>query len=82
MGIPQQARRREFAAAPRALYGSRSTVQETNLDELSAAKVQATLGLQWRRNGHVIRLGFTDNVANFDNTPDVGLSLSFAQVYE
>ena len=64
------------------LYGSRSTVQETNLDELSAAKVQATLGLQWRRNGHVIRLGFTDNVANFDNTPDVGLSLSFAQVYE
>ena len=61
------------------LYGSRSTVQETNLDELSAAKVQATLGLQWRRNGHVIRLGFTDNVANFDNTPDVG---QFAETLE
>jgi hypothetical protein len=64
------------------LYASRSTVQETDLPELSADKFQATLGLQWMMRGNVIRLGLTENLANYNNTPDVGLSLSFAHVYE
>jgi hypothetical protein len=64
------------------LYGSRSTVQETELAELSADKIQATLGLQWLMRGNAIRFGLTENVGNYNNTPDVGVSLSFAHVYQ
>ncbi len=63
------------------IYGSRSTVQETQLEELSAEKIQATLGLQWMMAGNVLRFGFTENLANFNNTPDVGLSFSFAHLF-
>ncbi len=62
-------------------YASRSTVQETNLDELSANKMQATLGLQWHNRGNVVRFGITENLASFNNTPDVGVTLSFAHVF-
>jgi hypothetical protein len=64
------------------VYGSRSTVQETDLPELSADKLQATLGLQWMMKGNAVRFGLTENLANYNNTPDVGLSLSFAHLYE
>jgi hypothetical protein len=63
------------------LSAAESVVQETELDEISAAKIQATLGVQWRRGGHVVRFGITENIANFDNTPDVGLNLSFARIF-
>jgi Protein of unknown function (DUF3187) len=63
------------------VYASRSTVQETNLDELSADKLQATLGLQWLYRGAVLRFGITENLANFSNTPDVGLTLSVGKVF-
>ncbi len=63
------------------VYASESTVQETNLDELSANKLQATLGLQWLYRGAVLRFGITENLANFSNTPDVGLTLSVGKVF-
>jgi hypothetical protein len=63
------------------VYGSRSTVQNTTLDELSADKLQATVGLQWHQRGNVIRLGLTENLRNFNNTPDVGLTLSIARIF-
>jgi hypothetical protein len=62
------------------LYGSESTVQGTELDELEAAKIQATVGVQWRRGVSVVRFGVTENIASFDNTPDVGVNLSFARI--
>lgn len=62
-------------------YASRSTVQETNLKELSADKLQATLGLQWLYRGNVLRFGITENLANLNNTPDIGVTLSFAHVF-
>jgi hypothetical protein len=62
-------------------YGSRSTVQQTNLNELSANKYQATAGLQWNYGGNVVRFGLTENVGSFNNTPDVGLTLSFGRVF-
>jgi hypothetical protein len=62
-------------------YASRSTVQETDLDELSANKFQATIGVQWRYRGSVLRFGITENLANFDNTPDIGFNLSFARIF-
>ncbi|MEO8277330.1 MAG: DUF3187 family protein [Thermoanaerobaculia bacterium] len=61
-------------------YVSRSTVQETDLDELSAEKIQATAGLQWLYMGNVLRFGITENIANFNNTPDIGVSLSLARI--
>ena len=61
-------------------YWSESTVTNTALEELSADKIQATIGIQWMVGGNVLRLGVTENLANFDNTPDVGVTLSFARV--
>lgn len=63
------------------VYGSRSVVQETTLDELSADKIQATLGVQWYRKGTAFRFGVTENLVNFDNTPDVGVNLSVAKLF-
>lgn len=63
------------------LYASRSTVQETNLNELSADKLQATIGLQWLYRGAALRFGITENLGNFNNTPDVGVTLSFGKVF-
>lgn len=61
-------------------YVSRSNIQETQLEELSAEKIQATVGLQWLYRGNVLRFGITENIANFDNTPDIGVNLSLARI--
>lgn len=63
------------------LYTSRSTVQETNLHELSANKLQISAGWQWLHRGHVLRFGLTENIRNFNNTPDVGLTLSVGRIF-
>ena len=59
---------------------SRSSVRTTKLNELAETKVQATLGLQRLYRGFVIRFGVTENVANFDNTPDIGANLSIGRI--
>ena len=61
-------------------YVSKSAVQETELDELSAEKVQATLGIQRLYRGYGLRFGITENIANFDNTPDIGFNLSVGRI--
>ena len=61
-------------------YLSESVVTETALDELSAEKIQATIGIQRLYRGNVLRFGITENVANFNNTPDVGVNLSIARI--
>ena len=62
------------------LYGSESTVRDSSLDAIGANKYEASLGVRSHR-GHVI-YGFavTENLKNFENTPDVGVSLTFAWV--
>lgn len=62
------------------LYVSDSNIQDTPLAELAATKVQATLGLQWVYRGIPFRFAITENVANFQNTPDIGFNLSFAWI--
>lgn len=62
------------------VYASRSSVQRSELDELTATKIQATLGLQRAFRGYVLRFGVTENLANYDNTPDVGFNLSLGRV--
>jgi len=60
---------------------SESTVQDTTLQELSASKIQATLGLQWLYQRYSFRFGITENYAHYDNTPDVGFNLSVARFF-
>jgi hypothetical protein len=62
------------------LYASRSTIQDTSVPELSANKYQATAGVQSRRGDWVWRFAVTENLQNFNNTPDVGVTLSLARV--
>jgi hypothetical protein len=61
------------------LYRSPSTVEGTSLDELKQTKYQLTGGLQWQHKGWVWRLGVTENLRNFENTPDVGATVSVAR---
>lgn len=62
------------------VYVSPSVVQDTTLDELAATKYQLTLGLVSRRNRHAWRFALTENLSNFSNTPDIGISLGYAHI--
>ena len=62
------------------LYASESTVRDTHLDEIKANKYQASLGLRSRRGRLIYGFAVTENVANYQNTPDVGLSLTLGWI--
>lgn len=64
------------------LYMSPSVVREEDsaLDELTAEKYLLSLGLQARRGEWFYRFALTENLQNFSNTPDVGLTFSLARV--
>jgi hypothetical protein len=49
--------------------------KQTDLDELLSEKYQLTLGLRHRRGGFLYSFGVTENVQNYNNTPDIGLQL-------
>lgn len=63
------------------LYASRSAVQDTDLPELAADKLQATAGVQWMWGRQALRFGITENLVHFDNTPDVGATVSLARFF-
>ena len=54
--------------------------RQTDLDELTGQKYQYSLGLRHRVNQYLITFGFTENVQNVNNTPDVGFQLGLAYV--
>jgi hypothetical protein len=56
-------------------YASRSAVRETTLAELEDNKYQLSLGLQSRISNWTWTFALTENVANFDNTPDIGVQI-------
>jgi len=62
------------------LYASESTVRDTTIDQLKADKFQASLGLRTVRGQLVYGFAVTENVANFENTPDIGVSLTLAWI--
>lgn len=62
------------------LYSSPSVVADSTLDELTAEKYLASVGLQARRGKWFYRFAVTENLQNFSNTPDVGVTLSVARV--
>jgi hypothetical protein len=60
------------------LYASQSTVRDSAVEVIQADKYQASLGLRSRRGRLIYGFAFTENLKNFENTPDVGLSLNVA----
>jgi hypothetical protein len=63
-------------------YASTSvyTDNQTDLDELTGNKYQYSIGLRHRWDNMIFTFGFTENVQNVNNTPDIGLQLGFAYV--
>jgi len=62
------------------LYGSPSVVRGTTQEELLADKYQLTGGLQWEHKSWVNHMAVTENLRNFENTPDVGGTISVAKL--
>lgn len=59
---------------------SESAVRDTPIQEIKANKYQASLGLRSRRGPLLYGFAVTENVANFQNTPDIGISLTLAWI--
>lgn len=57
------------------LYGSEGAIRDTPIKDLRANKYQVSLGVRSRRGPLLYGFALTENVANFENTPDLGLSL-------
>jgi hypothetical protein len=45
--------------------------------ELSELEFQLTVGFKWQTSAGIIGLGNTENILNFDNTPDIGFHLTW-----
>jgi Protein of unknown function (DUF3187) len=58
------------------VYGS----DQTDLDELTGMKYQYSIGVRHRWDNMIFTFGFTENVQNINNTPDIGLQFGFAYV--
>ncbi len=52
--------------------------EDTDLDELLGMKYQLSAGIHHRIGRGVLSFAFTENLQNFNNTPDVGLQLGWA----
>lgn len=56
-------------------YASRSAVRGRTLDELNDNKYQLSVGLQSNIRGWTWTFAITENIVNYDNTPDVAFHL-------
>ena len=54
--------------------------EQTDLDELTGTKYQYSLGLRHRMESWLFTVGFTENVQNVNNTPDIGLQFGVAYI--
>lgn len=59
-------------------YASRSAVRGTTLSELNDNKYQVSLGLQSNIRSWTWTFAITENIANFNNTPDVGFQFGLS----
>ncbi|HEX2164994.1 MAG TPA: DUF3187 family protein [Thermoanaerobaculia bacterium] len=86
-GIPTVSFAWEHLLSPRTstvvqLTGSGSSFPATEVSELAENKYLVSVGFR-RRNGHrVWSVALTENVANFNNSPDIGLHVGYALVME
>lgn len=58
------------------LNAARSAIRHTAISDIEDDKIQATLGVRSRRGNLLYGLALTENLVNFENTPDVGVSLT------
>lgn len=63
-------------------YASKSVYShdQTDLDELLGNKYQYSIGFRHRMDNVLFTFGFTENVQNVNNTPDIGFQLGFAYI--
>jgi hypothetical protein len=63
-------------------YASKSVYrrEQTDLDELLSDKFQLSLGVRHRFDCCVASFAITENLQNFNNTPDIGFQMGFAWV--
>jgi len=54
--------------------------QQTDLDELLGMKYEYSIGLRHRMENWLVTFGFTENVQNVNNTPDIGFQLGVAWI--
>jgi len=54
--------------------------RQTDLEELLGMKYQYSLGIRHRFDNWLVSFGFTENVQNINNTPDVGFQLGVAWI--
>jgi hypothetical protein len=54
--------------------------EQTDLDELLGMKYEYSIGLRHRMENWLLSFGFTENVQNVNNTPDVGFQLGVAWI--
>ena len=59
-------------------YASESVVQQTTIKDLREDKYQISLGVQSRTPNVLWSLAITENITNFENTPDFGVQLGLA----
>jgi hypothetical protein len=59
-------------------YASQSVLRDTTVEEIKTNKYEASFGVRSHRGHWVYGVAVIENIANFENTPDVGLSLSLA----
>jgi len=59
-------------------YASRSVVQHSSVEELTDDKFQLSFGLQSRRENVLWSIALTENISNFENTPDIGVQIGLA----
>ncbi len=52
--------------------------EDTDIDELRKPKYQISLGGRYRIGASLITFAVTENVANYNNSPDIGFQLSWA----
>jgi uncharacterized protein DUF3187 len=53
---------------------------QTDLDELLGVKYQYSIGLRHRTDNVLLSFGFTENLQNLNNTPDIGLQFGVAWI--
>ena len=63
----------QFYASP-SVYDA----EETSLEELRAAKYELSLGLRHHRGSHLLTFALTENLASFNNAPDIVMQLGWA----
>jgi hypothetical protein len=61
-------------------YASRSvfTRNDTDLDDLLKPKYLASVGVRYRFDGSVLTFAVTENLGDYNNTPDIGFQLGWA----